>query len=134
MQQTEFRFYWLKSKTEEMPCLSKRSNDNAFVFTSLPYHQCSVSTMTNIMAVENLFGQDGPALDGLLFYHTEAHYVPGCSPLVGWLKPHMMVTVLSVPIAPVYLQTEEDKKCRKFHKHRSKSQVSFKTASSCYSE
>jgi snurportin-1 len=113
---------------EEMSCLSERSNDNAFVFTSLPYHQCSVSTMTNIMASENLFGQDGPALDGLLFYHSEAHYVPGSTPLVGWLKPHMMATVLSVPVASVYLQAEK-KKYRKFHKHQSKSQVNFETES-----
>lgn len=107
---------------EEMSCLSERSNDNAFIFTSLPYHQCSVSTMTNIMASENLFGQDGPALDGLLFYHSEAHYVPGRTPLVGWLKPHMMATVLSIPVASVYLQAEKEKKHRKFHKHQSKSQ------------
>lgn len=120
--EAEFRFCWLKSKMEEMSCLSERSNDNAFIFTSLPYHQCSVSTMTNIMASENLFGQDGPALDGLLFYHSEAHYVPGRTPLVGWLKPHMMATVLSIPVASVYLQAEKEKKHRKFHKHQSKSQ------------
>jgi snurportin-1 len=124
VEQTEFRFYWLKSKMEELPCLSERSDDNAFVFTSLAYHQCSVSTMAGIMATENLFGQSGPTLDGLLFYHSEAHYFPGRTPLVGWLKPHMMATVLSVPVASMYLHTEE-KSRRKFQKHHRKSQVNF---------
>jgi hypothetical protein len=129
MQQTEFRFYWLKSKTEETSCLSKRSNDNAFPFVSLTYHHCDVSTMTNIMATEKLFGQDGPALDGLLFYHSQTHYIPGNTPLVGWLKPHMMPAVLNVPIAPVYLQKmESDKRSgKKKHRRYRKSQVSFKT-------
>lgn len=129
MQQTEFRFYWLKSKTEETSCLSKRSNDNAFPFVSLTYHHCDVSTMTNIMATEKLFGQDGPALDGLLFYHSQTHYIPGNTPLVGWLKPHMMPAVLNVPVAPVYLQKmESDKRSgKKKHRRYRKSQVSFKT-------
>jgi hypothetical protein len=87
--------------------------------------------MTNIMASENLFGQDGPTLDGLLFYHSEANYVPGRTPLVGWLKPHMMATVLGVPVASVYLHAEE-KKHRKFHKYQRKSQVNFKIEISHY--
>lgn len=131
VEQAEFRFYWLKSKMEEMPSLSELSGDNAFVFTSLAYHQCSVSTMTSVMASESLFGQDGPALDGLLFYHSEAHYVPGRTPLVGWLKPHMMATVLSVPVASVYLHTGK-KNRRKFQKRRRKSQVNFEIEISCY--
>jgi snurportin-1 len=91
--------------------------------------------MTNIMATENLFGQDGPAVDGLLFYHSETHYTPGITPLVGWLKPHMMPVVLNVPVAPVYLQKMESSKKREQKNHRRycKSQVSFQTESSCYS-
>lgn len=123
--EAEFRFYWLKSKMEEMSCLSEHSNDNAFIFLSLPYHQSNESTMTAVMATENLFGKDGPALDGLLFYHSQAHYIPGKTPLVGWLKPYMMSTVLGIPVAPVHLhnvESKKNKKHRKFHNHRGKSQ------------
>jgi hypothetical protein len=91
--------------------------------------------MTNVMATENLFGQNGPALDGLLFYHSQTHYVPGNTPLVGWLKPHMMPVVLNVPVAPVYLQKVERSKQsgKRKHKRYKKSQVSFQPESSCYS-
>jgi snurportin-1 len=118
---------------EEMSCLSERSNDNAFIFLSLPYHQSNVSTMTAVMATENLFGQDGPALDGLLFYHSQAHYTPGNTPLVGWLQPHMMSTVLGIPVAAVYLHSADGKKNkqhRRFRKHRGKSQVNLKLCNS----
>jgi snurportin-1 len=113
---------------EEMSCLSERSNDNAFTFLSLPYHQSNVSMMTAVMATENLFGKDGPALDGLLFYHSQAHYIPGKTPLVGWLKPHMMSTVLGIPVAPVHLhnvESKKNKKHRRFCNHRGKSQVNL---------
>jgi len=84
--------------------------------------------MTAVMATENLFGKDGPAVDGLLFYHSQAHYIPGKTPLVGWLKPHMMSTVLGIPVAPVHLHNVESKKSKKhrrFRNHRGKSQVNF---------
>jgi snurportin-1 len=82
--------------------------------------------MTAVMAAENLFGTDGPALDGLLFYHSQAHYIPGNTPLVGWLKPHMMSTVLGIPVAPVHLhnvESNKSKKHRRFWKNRGKSKV-----------
>lgn len=37
-------------------------------------------------------------LDGILFYHKEAHYEPGCSPLVGWLKVFMIPEILGIPM------------------------------------
>jgi len=84
------------------------------------------------MATENLFGQDGPDLDGLLFYHSQAQYVAGNTPLVGWLKPHMIPTLLNVPVASVYLQemgsdkeSSKKKKNRRFCKHQDKSQVVY---------
>jgi hypothetical protein len=41
----------------------------------------------------------GLQLDGLLFYHRRAHYTPGVSSLVGWLKPFMLPTILNVPVS-----------------------------------
>ena len=29
-------------------------------------------------------------VDGFLFYHNEMQYIPGVTPLVGWLKPAMI--------------------------------------------
>ncbi|RNA37133.1 Snurportin [Brachionus plicatilis] len=35
-------------------------------------------------------------VDGVLFYHKEAHYESGCTPLVGWLKPYMIPEILGL--------------------------------------
>lgn len=37
-------------------------------------------------------------VDGLLFYHKRSHYIPGRSPLVGWLKVYMLNEILHIPI------------------------------------
>ncbi|XP_069697756.1 snurportin-1-like [Periplaneta americana] len=125
--ETEFRFYWLKSKMEETSCFSNHASDNAYPFMSLEYYKSDTLTMMNVMSVESLFGCDGPKLDGLLFYHSQAHYIPGVTPLVGWLKPHMMPATLGVSVAPLYLQEDMEiskkRKCRKSGKHHTESQT-----------
>lgn len=45
-------------------------------------------------------------MDGLLFYHHEASYTGGRTPLVGWLKPYMVPEVLNIPVAAEYLLTK----------------------------
>ncbi|KAJ9576479.1 hypothetical protein L9F63_006692 [Diploptera punctata] len=57
--ETEFRFFWLKSKLGEMPSLSEKSDDNPYPFILLEYHSCDQSVMTNVMAIEHLFGENG---------------------------------------------------------------------------
>jgi len=37
-------------------------------------------------------------IDGLLFYHNESHYLPGRTPLVGWLKAFMLPDILGVQL------------------------------------
>lgn len=37
-----------------------------------------------------MWPENRPKLDGLLFYHKEASYVPGTTPLVGWALPFML--------------------------------------------
>ncbi len=44
-------------------------------------------------------------VDGLLFYHKEAHYMPGHSPLVLWLKAYMLPEILSIAI-PDWIQSK----------------------------
>ena len=47
-----------------------------------------------------------PQIDGLLFYHKRTHYVPGSTPLVGWLKPYMLPEMLGIPV-PSHLSKKE---------------------------
>ncbi|TRZ01545.1 hypothetical protein DNTS_021819 [Danionella cerebrum] len=74
---TEFRFYWLQSKVDEVEGLSEISKINPFRF-----------------------------VDGLLFYHKETHYTPGSTPLVGWLRPYMVADIIGmdVPQCPLTLK------------------------------
>ena len=41
---------------------------------------------------------DNEPLDGLLFYHRQALYTYGLTPLVTWLKPFMLSEVLGISI------------------------------------
>uniref|UniRef100_A0A915IRY6 Snurportin-1 n=1 Tax=Romanomermis culicivorax TaxID=13658 RepID=A0A915IRY6_ROMCU len=43
---------------------------------------------------------DKNQIDGLLFYCNEAFYVPGLTPLIGWLKPFMVREILNVQNLP----------------------------------
>ena len=38
-------------------------------------------------------------LDGILFYNKMVHYLPGSTPLVGWLKGFMVPDLLKVPVS-----------------------------------
>ena len=37
--------------------------------------------------------------DGLLFYHKLLSYMPGHTPLVGWLKGYMVPEMLGIPVS-----------------------------------
>lgn len=37
-------------------------------------------------------------VDGILFYHKQAHYNPGSTPLVGWLRPYMVSDILGIVV------------------------------------
>ena len=43
-------------------------------------------------------------LDGVLFYHRLSHYTFGTTPLVLWLKPHMLSEVLALTVPSRHLQ------------------------------
>lgn len=42
--------------------------------------------------------QNGVHCDGLIFYHKEAPYICGRTPLVTWLKPFMLPEKLNITI------------------------------------
>ena len=39
----------------------------------------------------------------MLFYHNESHYIPGRTPLVGWLKPFMLPKILGIQLPESFL-------------------------------
>ncbi|XP_053128621.1 snurportin-1 [Hemicordylus capensis] len=96
--QTDFRFYWLHSKIEEEDGLGEKSRLNPFRFVGLQNYSCKEESLCDVLATDFAF-----EVDGLLFYHKQAHYIPGSTPLVGWLRPYMVSDVLglSVPASPL---------------------------------
>ncbi|XP_018396786.1 PREDICTED: snurportin-1 [Cyphomyrmex costatus] len=67
----------------------------------LPFTNCQAEFrffwINNInSALTNLDGEQ--PLDGLLFYHREALYTYGLTPLVTWLKPFMLSEVLGISV------------------------------------
>lgn len=100
---TEFRFYWLQSKVEEVEGLSEISKINPFRFVSLNSISCSTESIQTALAHEYNF-----TVDGLLFYHKETHYTPGSTPLVGWLRPYMVADILSIEVPQCPLTSKPD--------------------------
>ncbi|XP_041693593.1 snurportin-1 [Coregonus clupeaformis] len=95
---TEFRFYWLQSKVQETDGMADITKRNPFKFVSLQSTACSTEAIQQALATEYNFN-----VDGLLFYHRQTHYTPGSTPLVGWLRPYMVVDILGVdvPVGPL---------------------------------
>ena len=74
--------------------VSARSNDNPYIFTDM-----SRASSLSHPVIQNQFEKPFQfQVDGVLFYHKEAHYSPGYTPLVGWLKAYMLPEVLSIPM------------------------------------
>ncbi|XP_012343713.1 snurportin-1 [Apis florea] len=93
---TEFRFFWLKSKLQEIEELHKRNTyKNSFPMLSLPNISCDTDISLSLANLPNLY-----PLDGLLFYHKDGQYTKGRTPLVTWLKPFMLSEVLGVSVPP----------------------------------
>lgn len=100
---TEFRFYWLQSKVQETGGLSDITKRNPFRFVSLQSIGCSTESIQQSLAIEYNF-----TVDGLLFYHSQTHYTPGSTPLVGWLRPYMVADILGIEVPNGPLTTKPD--------------------------
>ncbi|XP_015510423.1 snurportin-1 [Neodiprion lecontei] len=93
---TEFRFFWLKTRLEETQGLTERGSlVNSYPILSLPNYPCDSDAGAILDNLSSL-----PPLDGLLFYHREAHYTHGRTPLVNWLKPFMLSDVFGLQFPP----------------------------------
>ena len=94
---TECRFFMLKSRLEENPELAVKSKINPYIFKALPSFSCTPNAMKTAL-VQDLSFKPLP-LDGLLFYSKLVHYLPGSTPLVGWLKGYMVPEMLNIEVS-----------------------------------
>ena len=96
---TEFRQYWLQTKLAEAgESLSAVSKINPYPFLPVGSFPCSHESLTSV------FSSAWPLeVDGLLFLHKEAHYVPGRSPLQTWLKSYMVTEIIGMPVSQEFL-------------------------------
>ena len=96
---TEFRFFWLKTKlNDEGEKLSTHSRRNPFRFLPLDVCPCTAESITKTLGVRWPI-----EVDGLLFFHKEAHYTIGRSPLAIWLKPQMVPDILGLVVSADFL-------------------------------
>ena len=83
---------------------SEKSKLNPYKFINLPSYECTKERMEQVFN-EN-FSFDPLELDGLLFYHKAVHYLPGHTPLVGWLLGFMVPELLGVKVGPEMLKKQ----------------------------
>jgi len=103
---TEFRLSWIQSKFIENKDLRTRSRINPYSFQPLPVYQCTEKSIGEALNSPMPFSDN---LDGLLIYHREVHYMPGKTPLVGWLKGYMVPELMGIQVCPELLeQTPSD--------------------------
>jgi len=96
---TMFRFHWLNRKVlDENPQCLQRSKVNPYIFKPLKQYSTDKERLTAELADPN-FPHFEENLDGLLFYHNMLHYMPGHTPLVGWLKGYMVPEILGIPVS-----------------------------------
>lgn len=97
--ETEFRFFWLKCKLDEAKDLDTSYYGNPYKFKDLPRSCKSTDALVQSVIKEPFEFE----IDGILFYHKEAHYTPGHTPLSLWLKAYMLPEILNIPI-PQWIQ------------------------------
>ncbi|XP_043587785.1 snurportin-1 [Bombus pyrosoma] len=93
---TEFRFFWLRSKLQEIEELHKRDTyRNSFPILPLPNISCDTDISLALANLSYLY-----PLDGLLFYHKDGQYTKGRTPLVTWSKTFMLPEILGISVPP----------------------------------
>ena len=82
----------------ETPELGNQSRLNPYPFKFLPAFSCEPKALDQIFNFDPNFEFDPIPLDGILFYHKRVNYLPGVTPLVGWLKGYMLTEMLNVQV------------------------------------
>jgi len=104
---TSFRSYWIKNKLIEDDLKIYENNGKSLKLQLLNMLDFSDShIIQNCFQTFPLF-DDGIDIDGFLFYHKDAYYTFGESPLVLWLFPFMIEDVL--PMFRVHSSYNEQK-------------------------
>ncbi|XP_003744960.1 snurportin-1 [Galendromus occidentalis] len=98
---TCFRFYWLRTQFTECAeqIASAKRKIKLEIVPSFEWNKDQLSEL--LQAEKPPFEAE---IDGMLFYHKDGHYIPGCCPLVGWLKPFMITEVLGIDVHPRFLE------------------------------
>ncbi|KAH8303754.1 hypothetical protein KR018_000307, partial [Drosophila ironensis] len=97
-----FRFYWLRARFQENDYRSV-SEFNESSFQLVDHHDFDdPEAIQRALEWYPCWEDNKPPLDGFLFYHKEASYVCGTSPLVCWLFPFMLPDVLDLRVSTQY--------------------------------
>lgn len=95
--EAEFRFFWLESQMYESNFVDiTDSHECAFRIVE-KVSCCNELALNQLFTMFPIWPNDQPQLDGFLFYHKEASYVHGRTPLVGWLFAFMIPELFNVP-------------------------------------
>jgi len=98
---TEFRLSWVQQKFIENQEMRTRSRINPYSFQPLPVYQCTRESIKEALNSPMPFSDH---LDGLLIYHREVHYMPGKTPLVGWIKGYMVPELMGIDVDDVLME------------------------------
>lgn len=89
---TEFRFYWLRTRIDEYQNVTEKTKNNPYRFIPIPNFAATQEGILNAIDAAQF------EMDGLLFYHKKTHYTFGSTPLVVWLKPFMIPEILGFDV------------------------------------
>lgn len=133
--EAEFRFFWLESQMYESN-VDQISEHHEYPFRAIEKISCSDElAFGKLFATFPIWPNNQPELDGFLFYHKEASYVHGKTPLVGWLFAFMIPELFNVPFInenylnekpanylnyTTYMKQFDDDLCQKRKMHKNK--------------
>ena len=83
---------------EETPQCMRRDNVNPYIFKPLPTYATDRGNLEKVF-MDPEFPKLDSNLDGILFYHNMLNYMPGHTPLVGWLKGYMIPEMLGIAVS-----------------------------------
>lgn len=89
--ETSLRFFWLESHFLEVAVSTKSRSNN---YPIVPAKRFPVLELQQYLSQPHVYPDNEPRTDGFLFYHPEAIYMSGTTPLVGWLKGYMIPEVI----------------------------------------
>ena len=83
---------------EEKPQCLTRDKVNPYIFKPLATYSTDRESLEKAF-MDKSFPMFDANLDGILFYHNMLNYMPGHTPLVGWLKGYMIPEMLGIAVS-----------------------------------